>query len=214
MMEGHSFLDFLHFLRQTFPLQMFPSLPASTILPFNLMVHVSVLPHLNLFANIFSDPLLITVTIFADIGSLVPEEVLWPFVHLPVLHLGSREELSYTMVGSAKQAIQDYVWHSFGKVVYKNDFYLNVFIPPITFTFATASLIAFAMTPHGLRLYQIVPIAFVDSPKPKKCWCLLLLLYDLTILPSSFHVTLPVRFMVFLCTCSDLVSCLPAVLER
>ena len=32
----------------------------------------------------------------------------------------------------AKKAIQDFIWNTFGKKIFKNDFYMNLLVPPGT----------------------------------------------------------------------------------
>ena len=95
------------------------------------------------------------IIVLANIRALIPEfqeeeeeeRLLDEYENLPILHFDSRQSLQENDVDVAKKAIQDFIWNTFGKTVLKNNFYLNLYVPPGT-----------PESPHGQ------PRRVIDSP--------------------------------------------------
>ena len=78
------------------------------------------------------------ITVVANIRALIPdieedEQHLYDeYENLPILHFDSCLSLQENNVDRAKKAIQDFIWNTFGKKIFKNGFYMNLLVPPGT----------------------------------------------------------------------------------
>ena len=76
------------------------------------------------------------ITVVANIRALIPnieedgQHLYDEYEKLPILHFDSRQSISEHTGDSTKKAIQDFIWNTFGVKVYKNDFFLNLMVPP------------------------------------------------------------------------------------